>query len=326
MGIRFSPADCQGNYAAAVRGITPFGFNPGRAVTTRFCHGGGSYDSHLRQKTRREAIRAGIIELAVHRDGPGGTHDRHHRCEVCCPAATWRPQSPSRACGRFRVSSLRVLRPARSRSGQVRDAAAGPPRRALGHGGIRGFRLFAVRVLRSQGGISARGIAGPDPSPVRTSTPAQADRTDSGVSPRTASPRSDDGRGDTRTTGSRRVWRKCSSSQHRTGAGSSAKKGATLPIAECSRELWTARYEDLRKRALTHDAADSDAGWEQALVIRQGLPAWMNAWPQLHSPRPPTSAPTNRTDPDLALAAPQQSQLAHILASIILHSRPEVPS
>jgi hypothetical protein len=76
---------------------------------------------------------------------------------------------------------------------------------------------------------------------------------------------------------------------------------------------------------LTFDETNSAAGWEQALVIRQGLGAWMNAWPQLHSTRPPTSTPTTtRSDNDLALTAPQQAQLAQILASIILHSRPEV--
>ncbi len=317
--------DCQGNYAASVRAIMPFGSNSDRRSTTPLCNRDAYGDSDLRQKTRVGAVRPGIIELAAHWTGPGETHDRHHGCEVYRTSATRRAQSPSRACVRFRVSALRVLRPARSRSGSIRDAAAGPARRPFGNRGVRGVRLLAVRVLRSTGGISARGIAGLDPTPARTSTPAQTDRTDSGVSPRTAPPRSDDGRGNARTTGSRRVWCECSSSQHRTDAGSPAKKGATLPISECSCELWTARYENLRKRALTL-AATSEAGWEQALVIRQGLPAWMNAWPHAHGTRPPASPPATRTDPDLALTAPQQSQLAQILASMILHSRPEVPS
>jgi hypothetical protein len=80
---------------------------------------------------------------------------------------------------------------------------------------------------------------------------------------------------------------------------------------------------------LTSGEAHSEAGWEQLLVMRQGLPAWLDAWPQVHVSR---SAPTSTTisttplDPDLALTAPQQLQLAQILAGLILHSRPEVPS
>lgn len=78
---------------------------------------------------------------------------------------------------------------------------------------------------------------------------------------------------------------------------------------------------------LTFGEANSAAGWEQTLVIRQGLRAWMTAWPQVHSTQPPISTPTTtRSDADLALTVPQQAQLAQILASIILHSRPEVPS
>ena len=34
MSIRFSPVECQGNYAATVRVIMPFGSNAGRAAGT----------------------------------------------------------------------------------------------------------------------------------------------------------------------------------------------------------------------------------------------------------------------------------------------------
>ncbi len=326
MSIRFSPVECQGNYAATVRVIMPFGVNLDSAMSTTFCDRDTSVESYLRQKTGMETVRHGIIELTAHWTKPGGSHDYHHGCEVCRTPAARRSQSPSRSGDRFLVSPIRVLRHSRSHPGQVRDAAAGSTRRTHGHGGVRGLRMFAVRVLRSQGCLSAWGITGPDPSPTWTSTPTQVERTDSGVSPRTAPPRSGDYHFGFATTGTRRVWCECPSSQHRTDAGSLAKKGATLLIAECSCELWTARYEDLRKRALTLGEANSEAGWEQVLVIRQGLPAWMSAWPQLHSTRPPASTPTTRSDTDLALTAPQQSQLAQILASIILHSRPEVPS
>ena len=320
-------ADCQGNYAATVRTILPFGVNPDSAMSTTFCDRDTGTASYLRQKTRLGTARSGIMQLTAHWTRPGGTHDCHHGCEVCCPSTARHAQSPSRACNRFSVSGPRLLRPTRCRSGQVRDAATRSTRRALGDGGVRGLRLFAVRVLRRQERLSARGITGPDPSPARTATPAQVERTNSGVPARMPWPRSDAVRGSAGTTGPRQVWNKSPCSQHRTGGGSPAKKGATIPIAECACELWTARYEDLRKRVLTFGEANSAAGWEQTLVIRQGLRAWMTAWPQVHSTQPPISTPTTtRSDADLALTVPQQAQLAQILASIILHSRPEVPS
>jgi hypothetical protein len=318
-------ADCQGNYAATVRAILPFGVKVDLATSTTFCDRSTGWDRYLQKKKRLGAARSDIMQLTDHWTRLGETHDRHHGCEVCCPPTARYAQSPSRACDRFPVSGPRVLRPPRCRSGQVRDAATGSARRALGDGGVRRLRLFVVRVLRSQERLSAWRITGPDPSPARTSTPAQVERTNSGISAPMPWPRSGDVRGGAGSTGPRQVWNKSPCSQHRTGAGSPAKKGATLPIAECTCELWTARYEDLGKRVLTFSEANSAAGWEQTLVIRQGLRAWMTAWPQVHSTRPPISTPTTRTDPDLALTAPQQAQLAQILASMILHSRTEVP-
>jgi hypothetical protein len=330
MSIRFFPVDCQGNYAATVRVIMPFGSNAGRAASTLVWDRNGGDDSYLRQKTGMETVRPGIIELTAHWTKPGGSHDYHHGCEVCRTPAARRSQSPSRSCDRFLVSPIRVLRHARSRPGQVRDAAACSTRRTHGHGGVRGLRMFAVRVLRSQGGLSARRIASSDPSPARSSTPAQVEWTGPGLPSRTAWSRPVADRGYVSTTRPRSVWSECPSPQHRTGAGSPAKKGAALlPAVADAHELWAARYEDLRKRALTFSEADSEAGWEQVLVIRQGLRAWMDVWPQAHATRPAPASPTPSTissDPDLALSPLQQSQLAQILASMILHSRSEVLS
>jgi hypothetical protein len=330
MSIGLLPVKCQGNYAATVRVIMPFVANqePVRMIPFGFVTTNEIND--LRQKAGQKATRPGIIELTAHRTKPGGSHDRHHGCEECHTPTAGCAQSQCRTCERFLVSPPRVLRPSRSRPGQARDAAAGSARKTHGHGGVRSLRMFAVRVLRSQGGLSAWRIAGSDPSPARSSTPAQVECSHPGVPEGTARPGSGADRGGFGATGSRSVWSECPSSQHRTGAGPPAKKGAALlPAVADSHELWAARYEDLRKRALTFGEADSEAGWEQVLVIRQGLRAWMDVWPQAHATRSAPAFPTlsmTSSDPDLALTPTQQSQLAQILASMILHSRPEVPS
>jgi hypothetical protein len=84
------------------------------------------------------------------------------------------------------------------------------------------------------------------------------------------------------------------------------------------------RYESLRQRVLT----SAEAGWERALVVAQGLAAWMLAWPQARDARsiPPASSTSTTPHLDPTLTAPQQAQLAQILAGMILQIRPEVPS
>jgi hypothetical protein len=65
----------------------------------------------------------------------------------------------------------------------------------------------------------------------------------------------------------------------------------------------------------------AEGGMGCALVIRQGLVAWMNAWPRPACktlPEPNLSLPDN--PPALPMASPLRAQLTHILVNIILHS------
>jgi hypothetical protein len=49
-------------------------------------------------------------------------------------------------------------------------------------------------------------------------------------------------------------------------------------------QLWTTRYEEMRKRAMAKSSSiDHTRGY--ALLIRRGLVAWMRAWPQ-PAPKP----------------------------------------
>jgi hypothetical protein len=43
--------------------------------------------------------------------------------------------------------------------------------------------------------------------------------------------------------------------------------------------LWTTRYEEMRKRAVTNSRS-IDHPYGYALLIRRGLVAWMRAWPR----------------------------------------------
>ena len=324
MSAEFPPPECQVNYAATVRAITPFGVNLFSLTTGPFCGRCPNCGKDLRQKSRIRANRIGIIELTAHSIWLGGTHDYHHGREVCRSSATRRTQSPSSTHHRSSVPEARILRSSRFRSGSVRDVAARPDRRPNGRGGGSGLRLLTVRLLRSQGSLSAWRIASSDSSSVWATTPAQAKRTDPDPSPRMPQVRSGFGCRDIDSIDSRRIRRQCSSAQRRAGTSWPAKKGAAFLTVECPAELWTERYESLRQRVLIL----AEAGWEHALVVAQGLAAWMLAWPQASDARSISPLSSTSTTPHLnpALTAPQQSQLAQILAGMILQIRPEVPS
>lgn len=85
-------------------------------------------------------------------------------------------------------------------------------------------------------------------------------------------------------------------------------------------ETWSARYEQLRAGWLAHELT-----WGQALFIRQGMTAWMKAWP--------TAVPSEATIPlvaesdalpSVAMGGELQRQLARELAYLILHRQQEV--
>jgi len=90
---------------------------------------------------------------------------------------------------------------------------------------------------------------------------------------------------------------------------------------------WTTRYEDLRRRA-HEEGGGIDGAWGLALFLRQGLRAWMQAWPApvtavavnlspaalAVSPVTPSVLPSS----SWALPADLTRQLVPVLASMIL--------
>jgi hypothetical protein len=90
---------------------------------------------------------------------------------------------------------------------------------------------------------------------------------------------------------------------------------------------WTTRYEDLRRRA-HEEGGGTDGAWGLALFLRQGMRAWMQAWPapvtaeaadpspaiQVVSPISPSMLPSSSG----ALPADLTRQLVPVLAHMIL--------
>lgn len=90
-----------------------------------------------------------------------------------------------------------------------------------------------------------------------------------------------------------------------------------------SHATWSARYEQLRAGWFAGERT-----WGQALLARQGMTAWLKAWPAAERSEPVTrSAPIGAgadSSPPVTLGGELQRQLARELAHLILHHQQEV--
>lgn len=75
-----------------------------------------------------------------------------------------------------------------------------------------------------------------------------------------------------------------------------------------------AHYEQLRRDALR--TADGGGGLGLALFLRRGMAAWIQAWPECASDV--GSGPLSRPSVDQAVPADLRSQIATLLAGIVL--------
>jgi hypothetical protein len=83
-----------------------------------------------------------------------------------------------------------------------------------------------------------------------------------------------------------------------------------------------ARYEDLR-RAAGDEVWSAGGAWGLTLFLRQGLAAWMHAWPRQTGDDPPHPQPPSPSAPPSALPTSLSGQLVTILANMVLTARQE---
>lgn len=99
------------------------------------------------------------------------------------------------------------------------------------------------------------------------------------------------------------------------------KRASVAPDTEHDR--WTTRYEDLRRTA-TNEMWSASGSWGLTLFLRQGLLAWMHAWPQQVGPDPPAAKPTGPSVPSSTVSSSLSTQLVTVLTNMILTARQEV--
>jgi hypothetical protein len=83
-----------------------------------------------------------------------------------------------------------------------------------------------------------------------------------------------------------------------------------------------ARYEDLRRSA-REGISSITASWGLTLFLRQGLAAWMHAWPRQTGDDPPIPEPASPSAPSSALPTSVSGQLVTVLASMVFTARQE---
>jgi hypothetical protein len=88
---------------------------------------------------------------------------------------------------------------------------------------------------------------------------------------------------------------------------------------------WTCRYEDLRRGAV-EGYAPARNSWGLTLFLRQGLVAWMHAWPRKHviKENPTGHHLGGSTIGPLELAPSLRTQITLVLADMIFHRPQEV--
>jgi hypothetical protein len=91
-----------------------------------------------------------------------------------------------------------------------------------------------------------------------------------------------------------------------------------LQKAAASPDEWTSRYEDLRRRVL-EEAGRLPRGPGVAVFVRQGLAAWMQAWPEEFSGHAAPPATHERA----RLPAGLYADVTQLLVDMILHRRQE---
>lgn len=314
----------------------------------------------VHQEARRCSLRSRLIPCVivyiVHKtsssiSSPGNRHDlwffasRHATpsgsdCGGCGPSSS----SCSR---RSPVPRQRLLRSQRPAPGQIRDAAQRAGRGTPGRRSGRCVRLLATGFLCRTNRVCSRGLARPAAAQAGAETAAQIDRR----SPRDTGGRDTGGRHDatcrrTRLAPGRSLRDRGAPAHHCSPLGTvsaaAGKKTALTPAPVDTLDVtrFATQYELLRSQVMGA-ASGTDAGRAAmqprgtglALLLREGLPAWMRAVRQVLNASvalppstnvltsigsPPVGAPDIPVSSASVLPPAQRRDVTTLLASLVL--------
>jgi len=310
---------CKENYAAYVKKITPL--VPDLPI-------GAPDSSALDSMLVGDASDAGSIpglteksdwNIIIFTQTSSNAQETAARPQVPVPSATRLLESSFRRGHRRTVPEPRVFRSPRPCSGQVRNAAPSRNRGSAGEPVSRRLWVLPTVLLPGAGEFSTGRPAGVDAPEARSQESSQAYRRGARIYPPSPSARSLVTLGGSGFAYPGTLWHRGSSTQHRTRFGARSKKTAVneaLPPPTAGQD-WVARYEQLRKDALSQGTGGS---FGLVLFLRQGMTAWMRASACAVTPAPTPAGksvqPFNAVSP---LPGDVRSQAAVILAGILLH-------
>lgn len=212
----------------------------------------------------------------------------------------------------------RVLRPPRSRPGQVRDVAPRSGRECVGDARRRRVRLLAADLLSGSGGLRQGRHCGTGAEEAGASWASQAQRRGARVSRGSACSRSANPRSRIGKARSTRVSSRHTSQDNRTSARRKKKpplkdvSAVRTVAASFDSTLLTSGYEALRMAALGEPVAP-EARSGLGLLLRRGIWGWARAL-IIDTPRQP-SRPSSVGS---ALGSQQALTVVQVLAAMAL--------
>lgn len=227
----------------------------------------------------------------------------------------------SRRCYRRIVPHQRVLRCTRSGSGQVRDASPCRERRPSDYRGSGRIWFLAAIVLSGSVCLRRERLGWSCATQAWTQGSAQTDQQDYRLPSPDSSGRSVAGFSGSGQPGRQALRCGSPSTNDRTRVGASSKKTVEVGLSSQQGKDFVERYEQLRHDALSLRAGQT-APAGLALLLRQGMSAWMHA----SSPYAPASDADTRTPPAVAprVSLDIQCEITNILAGMILSQQQEV--
>ena len=237
------------------------------------------------------------------------------------PPAPRQPQPPSGKSCRPVVCRLRFFRPARPRSGQIRNGAqcAGRPPNRQWQCGF--FRIHSTFLLPGAGSVQARRSARLGSAKARAAAQAQAQRRGDGIYSRTEIGGSLIAAARSGASHHGSLWPQGSCAQCRTGARAPGKKTALIGSDLLANDAASAAYEVLRD----HILAGSSGGQHYGLILllREGVAVWLERRIAAESTAAKIRKPHVSASKSL-LSEPLQAELVSVLAGIALSDRKEM--
>lgn len=230
-------------------------------------------------------------------------------------------QSASEHSDRPSFRDWRFLRSRRPRASQVRAASPRHRRQAVRHSVCYGIRLLTAYLLSSRSRLSARWSLRASAREARAPARPQAHAGCSGFRYATQGERSFAAPSGLSRCHRGTVCCKCSSPEYRTRTEAAGKKTSLNPAAGARKtaepQALISAYEDLRRQA-----AESSSGLGMAIILDQGMLAWMLAC----SCVPSTNPDNSRRCPTAVAALPNElrREIVLVMAAMALKQAPEV--